>query len=53
LVFLSAKHTAAPAKALIELAGEEYKFSLKEKVLYYRYSKSTMGNDAQSIWRKY
>jgi uncharacterized protein (DUF1697 family) len=46
LMFLSAPPSAAQRRGLRTVQGEEYRFSIKEKVLYYAYSRKYDG-----IWR--
>ena len=38
-MFLSAESDEALLKALMALQGEEYRFHIKDKVLYYAYSR--------------
>jgi uncharacterized protein (DUF1697 family) len=40
LVFLDATPAAARKKALMEMAGDEYRFAVRGKVLYYAYAKA-------------
>jgi uncharacterized protein (DUF1697 family) len=44
LMFLSAAPAAARRRALMAVQGEEYRFHIKGKVLYYAYSRKFYGN---------
>lgn len=44
LMFLSAEPDAAHRKALMEMQGDEYRFHVRERVLYYAYDRSLAGH---------
>lgn len=44
LMFLSATPDAAHRKALMEMQGDDYRFHVRERVLYYAYDRSLAGH---------
>jgi uncharacterized protein (DUF1697 family) len=49
LMFLSAEPDAAHCKALMEMQGDDYRFHVRERVLYYAYDRSRAGRRRRNI----